>query len=145
VNVNSYEIISSSVTSTSSASPPAPKGVRQIEITFDIDAGELLRPFAVQHSRTDMLDLVDGIMNISAKDKATNKDQSTTIPSSSGLNNKDIEKMVPDTEQYAESDKARKNLIEEANKADSVCSDTEKGMFMPKYCLSASDVNYIYI
>lgn len=52
-----------------------------------------------------------------------------TIASSSGLNDKDIEKMVADAEQYAESDKARKNLIEEANKADSVCSDTEKGMY----------------
>lgn len=50
-----------------------------------------------------------------------------TIASSSGLNEKDIEKMVADAEQYAETDKARKNLIEEANKADSVCSDTEKG------------------
>ena len=70
---------------------------------------------------------VDGIVNVSAKDKATNKDQSMTIASSSGLNEKDIEKMVADAEQYAETDKARKNLIEEANKADSVCSDTEKG------------------
>ncbi|KAF7973060.1 hypothetical protein HWV62_16362 [Athelia sp. TMB] len=88
--------------------PPAPKGVPQIEITFDIDA--------------------DGIVNVSAKDKATNKDQSMTIASSSGLNDKDIEKMVADAEQYAESDKARKSLIEEANKADSVCADTEKAM-----------------
>lgn len=71
--------------------------------------------------------IVDGIVNVSAKDKATNKDQSMTIASSSGLNDKDIEKMVADAEQYAETDKARKNLIEEANKADSVCSDTEKG------------------
>jgi len=87
--------------------PPAPKGVPQIEITFDIDA--------------------DGIVNVSAKDKATNKDQSMTIASSSGLSDKDIEKMVSDAEQYAESDKERKALIEESNKADSVCADTEKG------------------
>jgi len=66
-------------------------------------------------------------VNVSAKDKATNKNQSMTIASSSGLNEKDIEKMVADAEQYAEADKARRNLIEEANKADSVCSDTEKG------------------
>ncbi|KAK0459110.1 heat shock protein 70 family [Desarmillaria tabescens] len=79
--------------------PPAPKGIPQIEITFDIDA--------------------DGIVNVSAKDKATNKDQSMTIASSSGLSDKDIEKMVSDAEQYAESDKARKHLIEEANRADS--------------------------
>ncbi len=50
-----------------------------------------------------------------------------TIASSSGLSDKDIEKMVSDAEQYAETDKARKHLIEEANKADSVCADTEKG------------------
>jgi molecular chaperone DnaK len=51
-----------------------------------------------------------------------------TIASSSGLSDKDIEKMVSDAEQYAETDKARRSLIEEANKADSVCADTEKGM-----------------
>ncbi|KAF9560973.1 heat shock protein [Agrocybe pediades] len=88
--------------------PPAPKGVPQIEITFDIDA--------------------DGIVNVSAKDKATGKDQSMTIASSSGLSDKDIEKMVADAEQFAESDKARKALIEESNKAESVCADTEKAM-----------------
>ncbi|KAL1719783.1 heat shock protein 70 family [Schizophyllum commune] len=88
--------------------PPAPKGVPQIEITFDIDA--------------------DGIVNVSAKDKATNKDQSMTIASSSGLNDSDIERMVSDAEQYAEADKARRALIEEANKADSVCADTEKAL-----------------
>lgn len=87
--------------------PPAPKGVPQIEITFDIDA--------------------DGIVNVSAKDKATNKDQSMTIASSSGLSDKDIERMVSDAEQFAESDKARRDLIEESNKGESVCSDTEKG------------------
>ena len=52
-----------------------------------------------------------------------------TIASSSGLSDKDIEKTVTDAEQYAETDKACKNLIEEANKADSVCSDTEKGAY----------------
>lgn len=70
---------------------------------------------------------LDGIVHVNAKDKATNKDQSMTIASSSGLNDKDIEKMVADAEQYAETDKARRNLIEEANKADSICVDTEKG------------------
>lgn len=53
-----------------------------------------------------------------------------TIASSSGLSDKDIEKMVSDAEQYAETDKARKELIEEANKADSVCTDTEKGSLL---------------
>ncbi|EJD08018.1 heat shock protein [Fomitiporia mediterranea MF3/22] len=88
--------------------PPAPKGVPQIEITFDIDA--------------------DGIVNVSAKDKATGKDQSMTIASSSGLSDKDIEKMVADAEQFAEADKTRKQVIEEANKAESVCHDTEKAL-----------------
>ncbi|KAI0333015.1 heat shock protein [Cubamyces sp. BRFM 1775] len=88
--------------------PPAPKGVPQIDITFDIDA--------------------DGIVHVTAKDKATNKDQSMTIASSSGLSDRDIERMVEEAEQYAETDKQRKQLIEEANKADSVCADTEKAM-----------------
>ncbi|RDB25126.1 Heat shock protein [Hypsizygus marmoreus] len=99
--------------------PPAPKGVPQIEITFDIDA--------------------DGIVNVSAKDKATGKDQSMTIASSSGLSDKDIEKMVSDAEAYAEDDKARRNLIEEANKADSVCADTEKAMAEFKDQLDATE------
>ncbi|KAH9976438.1 heat shock protein 70 [Lactifluus volemus] len=88
--------------------PPAPKGVPQIEITFDIDA--------------------DGIVNVSAKDKATNKDQSMTIASSSGLSDKEIERMVSDAEEYAEQDKTRRDIIEESNKAESVCADTEKAM-----------------
>jgi len=99
--------------------PPAPKGVPQIEITFDIDA--------------------DGIVNVSAKDKATNKDQSMTIASSSGLSDKDIERMVEDAEQYAETDKERRNVIEEANKADSVCADTEKAMNEFKDQLEAAE------
>ncbi|KAF9464963.1 heat shock protein 70 [Collybia nuda] len=99
--------------------PPAPKGVPQIEITFDIDA--------------------DGIVNVSAKDKATGKDQSMTIASSSGLSDKDIEKMVSDAEQYAETDKERRALIEEANKADSVCADTEKAMNEFKDQLDATE------
>jgi len=99
--------------------PPAPKGVPQIEITFDIDA--------------------DGIVHVTAKDKATGKDQSMTIASSSGLSDKDIERMVSESEQYAETDKARRALIEEANKADSVCSDTEKAMNEFKDQLDATE------
>ena len=106
--------------------PPAPKGVPQIEITFDIDAGESYANFQ-GNSIVFLLVYVDGIVNVSAKDKATGKDQSMTIASSSGLSEKDIEKMVSDAEQFAETDKARRSLIEEANKADSVCADTEKG------------------
>ncbi|KAJ1032702.1 hypothetical protein NDA16_000724 [Ustilago loliicola] len=88
--------------------PPAPKGVPQIEVTFDIDA--------------------DGIMHVSALDKATNKDQSMTISAGSGLSDNEIEKMVADAEQFAEADKARKAVIEEANRAHSVCSETTKAM-----------------
>ncbi|KDQ57146.1 hypothetical protein JAAARDRAFT_194320 [Jaapia argillacea MUCL 33604] len=84
------------------------KGVPQINIVFDIDA--------------------DGIIHVTAKDKATNKDQSMTITSSSGLSDKDIERMVLDAEQYADTGKVRRDVIEEANKADSVCADTEKAM-----------------
>jgi molecular chaperone DnaK (HSP70) len=72
---------------------------------------------------------LDGIVNVSAKDKATGKDQSMTVASSSGLNKNDIENMVADAEKYADEDKARKAVIEEANRADSVCAETEKGTF----------------
>ncbi|KAJ3543308.1 hypothetical protein NM688_g5871 [Phlebia brevispora] len=96
--------------------PPAPKGVPQIDITFDIDAGE--SPFC----------------SIS-----TGKDQSMTIASSSGLSDKDIERMVSDAEQYAETDKERKAVIEEANKADSICADTERAMNEFKDQLDATD------
>jgi len=108
--------------------PPAPKGVPQIEITFDIDAGKCSE-LVKRHILTTFVAHSDGIVNVSAKDKATGKDQSMTIASSSGLSDKDIEKMVADAEQFAEADKARRALIEEGNKADSVCTDTEKGLF----------------
>lgn len=88
--------------------PPAPKGVPQIQITFDIDA--------------------DGIVNVSAVDKATNREQSMTIASSSGLSDNEIENMVADAERYAEEDKARRAVIEEANKGESFVADTEKSM-----------------
>lgn len=87
---------------------PAPKGIPQIEVTFDIDA--------------------DGIVNVSAKDKGTNRDQSITITASSGLSSKEIEKMIEDAEKYAESDSKRKNLIESINSAESAINETEKNM-----------------
>lgn len=65
--------------------PPAPKGIPQVEVTFDIDA--------------------DGIVNVSAKDKATNKDHSITIAASSGLSDKEIANMIDQAEQHAEADK----------------------------------------
>ena len=88
--------------------PPAHRGVPQIEVTFDIDA--------------------DSIVHVHAKDKATNKDQSITIASGSGLSDSEIEAMVNDAEKYGEEDKQRKAAIEAANRADSVLNDTEKAL-----------------
>ncbi|KAI1774912.1 hsp70-like protein [Hypoxylon cercidicola] len=88
--------------------PPAHRGVPQIEVTFDIDA--------------------DSIVHVHAKDKSTNKDQSITIASGSGLSESEIDRMVQDSEKYAEEDKERKAAIESANRADSVLNDTEKAL-----------------
>ena len=88
--------------------PPAHRGVPQIEVTFDIDA--------------------DSIVHVHAKDKSTNKDQSITIASGSGLSDSEIEQMVEESEKYAEQDKERKAAIEAANRADSVLNDTEKAL-----------------
>ncbi|KAK3690635.1 Hsp70 ATPase ssc1 [Vermiconidia calcicola] len=88
--------------------PPAHRGVPQVEVTFDIDA--------------------DSIVHVHAKDKSTNKDQSITIASGSGLSDSEIENMVSDAEKYADSDKGRKAAIEAANRADSVVNDTEKAL-----------------
>ncbi|KAF2145226.1 uncharacterized protein K452DRAFT_221539 [Aplosporella prunicola CBS 121167] len=88
--------------------PPAHRGVPQVEVTFDIDA--------------------DSIVHVHAKDKSTNKDQSITIASGSGLSDNEIENMVNDAEKYAEADKERKAAIEAANRADSVLNDTEKAL-----------------
>jgi molecular chaperone DnaK len=86
--------------------PPAPRGVPQIEVTFDIDA--------------------NGIMNVSAKDKATGKEQSIRIEASSGLTDAEIEKMKQEAEANAESDKAAKEKVDTLNKADSLIFQTEK-------------------
>ncbi|PFH59584.1 hypothetical protein XA68_12128 [Ophiocordyceps unilateralis] len=88
--------------------PPAHRGVPQIEVTFDIDA--------------------DSIVHVHAKDKSTNKDQSITIASGSGLSENEIQQMVQDSEKYAEADKERKNAIEAANRADTVLNDTERAL-----------------
>jgi molecular chaperone DnaK len=88
--------------------PPAPRGVPQIEVTFDIDA--------------------NGIVNVSAKDKATNKDQSITIVASSGLNKDEIENMIKNAEQFAESDSKKRELIEAVNSADGTITDIEKNL-----------------
>ncbi|KAK7206225.1 heat shock protein 70 family [Myxozyma melibiosi] len=93
---------------TLSGIPPAPKGVPQIEVSFDIDA--------------------DGIINVHARDKATSKDASITVAGSSGLSDSEIEKMVNDAEQFREQDKERREAIEAANRADSICNDTESAL-----------------
>jgi len=86
--------------------PPAPRGVPQIEVTFDIDA--------------------NGILNVSAKDKATGKEQKITITASSGLSKEEIEKMKKEAEMHAEEDKKKKEQIEIKNQADAVVFQTEK-------------------
>ncbi|MGE3279011.1 MAG: molecular chaperone DnaK [Candidatus Altimarinota bacterium] len=88
--------------------PPAPRGVPQVEVTFDIDA--------------------NGILNVKAKDKGTGKEQKITIQGSSGLTDEEIEKMKKDAEEHAEEDKKRKELIEVRNKADSAVYQVEKSM-----------------
>jgi molecular chaperone DnaK len=88
--------------------PPAPRGMPQIEVTFDIDA--------------------NGIVSVGAKDKATGKEQQITIQASGGLSDDDIEKMVKDAEENAEADKERRELIEAKNQAESLIHSTEKSM-----------------
>ena len=86
--------------------PPAPRGVPQVEVTFDIDA--------------------NGIINVSAKDKATNKEQSIRIEASSGLSDEEIEKMKKEAEANADADKEAKEKIDKINSADSLIFNTEK-------------------
>ncbi|GEB76236.1 molecular chaperone DnaK [Sporolactobacillus inulinus] len=86
--------------------PPAPRGVPQIEVTFEIDA--------------------NGIVNVKAKDKGTNKEQSITIKSSSGLSDDEIDKMVKDAEANADADKKRKEEVDLRNEADQLIFSTEK-------------------
>ncbi|MDB2578053.1 molecular chaperone DnaK [Tateyamaria sp.] len=88
--------------------PPAPRGMPQIEVTFDIDA--------------------NGIVSVGAKDKGTGKEQQITIQASGGLSDDDIEQMVKDAEDNAEADKERRELIESKNQAESLIHSTEKSM-----------------
>lgn len=81
----------------------------------------------------------DGIVNVSAKDKATNKDQSMTIASSSGLSDSQIEKMVKDAEAFAEQDKAKRELIEMSVGSDSTCTDTQKCESTAEHVSSGSE------
>ena len=86
--------------------PPAPRGVPQVEVTFDIDA--------------------NGIVNVSAKDKATGKEQQIRIQASGGLSDDDIKKMVKDAEAHAEEDKKRRETVDARNQADNLVHTTEK-------------------
>jgi molecular chaperone DnaK len=88
--------------------PPAPRGMPQIEVTFDIDA--------------------NGIVNVSAKDKGTGKEQQIKIQASGGLSDADIDKMVRDAEANAAADKRKRELVEARNRADAAIHDTEKNL-----------------
>lgn len=99
--------------------PPAPRGVPQVEVTFDIDA--------------------NGIVNVGAKDKATNKEQTIRIQASGGLSDEDIEQMVQDAEQNSADDKKRRESVEARNNADGLIYSTEKTMTEHGEALSAED------
>src|SRR5690606_720044 len=88
--------------------PPAPRGIPQIEVTFDIDA--------------------NGIMNVSAKDKATGKEQSIRIEASSGLTEQEIEKMRADAKAHADEDKKKRKEADQINSADSLIFTSEKNL-----------------
>ena len=99
--------------------PPAPRGIPQVEVTFDVDA--------------------NGILNVTAKDKATNKEQSIRIEASSGLTDAEIEKMKKEATAHAAEDKLKKEEIEAKNQADNIVYQTEKQMDELKDKLSADD------
>jgi molecular chaperone DnaK len=88
--------------------PPAPRGVPQVEVTFDIDA--------------------NGIMNVSAQDKATGREQKITITASTNLNENDVERMVREAKQHETEDRRKREAIEARNTADSLVYQTEKAL-----------------
>ena len=102
---------------------PAPRGIPQIEVTFDIDA--------------------NGIVNVKAEDKATNKEHSIKIQASGGLSDEDIEKMVVDAESHAEEDKLQRELIEAKNQAEALIHSTEKTLEEYSEKVSESDKSVI--
>jgi len=99
--------------------PPAPRGIPQVEVTFDIDA--------------------NGILNVTAKDKATNNEQKITITSSSGLSKDEVEKMAKDAEAHAAEDNKRKDEIDARNRADSMLYQVEKMLKDHRDKISAED------
>ncbi|MDH3215928.1 MAG: molecular chaperone DnaK [Candidatus Krumholzibacteria bacterium] len=100
--------------------PPAPRGMPQIEVTFDIDA--------------------DGILNVSAKDKGTGKEQKIVIKASSGLSDAEVERMVADAEKMKDDDHKKRELVDARNAADSLAYQTEKNLKEYKDRLDADDV-----
>jgi molecular chaperone DnaK len=103
--------------------PPAQRGVPQIEVTFDIDA--------------------NGIVNVSAKDNGTGKEQKITITSSSGLNKDDIDKMVKEAESHADDDKRKREEIEAKNRADSTVYQVEKALSENRGKISEADAKAV--
>lgn len=101
--------------------PPAPRGVPQVEVTFDIDA--------------------NGILHVAAKDKATNKEQSIRITSSSGLSNEEIEKMKNQAKEHAAEDKIKKEAVEIRNNADNLLFQTRKQMTELKDKMTSEQFN----
>ena len=101
--------------------PPAPRGTPQIEVTFDIDA--------------------DGILNVSAKDKATGKEQKIVIKASSGLSEAEIERMVKDADQFKAEDKRKREEVDARNAADTLVYQTEKNLKEYKDRMDAGDVS----
>lgn len=103
--------------------PPAPRGVPQIEVSFDIDA--------------------NGIVHVSAKDKATGREQSVIIQSSSGLSDTDVDRLVKEAEKYAAADKTRKETTEARNDADSLIYSTERSLTEHKAKLDAETISEV--
>jgi molecular chaperone DnaK len=103
--------------------PPAPRGIPQIEVTFDIDA--------------------NGILNVSAKDKATGKEQKITITSSSGLSKEEVDKMARDAEAHSAEDQKRRDQVEARNRADAMIYNTEKTLREHRSKISDEDAKRI--
>jgi molecular chaperone DnaK len=103
--------------------PPAPRGVPQVEVTFDIDA--------------------NGILNVSARDKATAKEQKITITSSSGLSKEEVEKMARDAESHSADDSQRRDQVEARNRADAMIYNTEKTLNEHRAKISDEDAKSI--
>src|SRR4051812_3266189 len=103
--------------------PPAPRGIPQIEVTFDIDA--------------------NGILNVTAKDKATGNEQKITITSSSGLSKEEVDKMAKDAEAHAADDRRRKEEVEARNNADSMVYNVEKMLREHRSKISESDAQEV--